>query len=79
MITRKVGARGQVTIPKQIREKENLKEGDKVRFREEDGEVVLMKVYSKEELKKAYTERAEEDRKLAEEWSRASTEANKHI
>jgi antitoxin PrlF len=37
----KVTVRGQITIPKEIRKKLNIKDGDKVVFLEEDGKVVI--------------------------------------
>jgi AbrB family looped-hinge helix DNA binding protein len=37
----KITAKGQITIPIQIRKKLNLKEGDKVIFIEENGRVVM--------------------------------------
>ncbi|MDY6761765.1 MAG: AbrB/MazE/SpoVT family DNA-binding domain-containing protein [Candidatus Nanohaloarchaea archaeon] len=40
----KVGARGQVTIPKEIREEEGLEPGDNVIFIQEDGVIVMEKL-----------------------------------
>lgn len=40
----KVGSRGQVTIPKEIREKEDLEPGDYVAIEEEDGKVSIEKL-----------------------------------
>ncbi|AAM24316.1 MAG: stationary/sporulation gene expression regulator [Caldanaerobacter subterraneus] len=37
----KVTTRGQITIPKEIRKKLNLKEGDKVVFIEENGKIII--------------------------------------
>lgn len=39
----RVSAKGQVTVPKAIRERLNLREGDRVAFVEENGQVVLTK------------------------------------
>ncbi|MEM3873985.1 MAG: AbrB/MazE/SpoVT family DNA-binding domain-containing protein [Candidatus Bathyarchaeia archaeon] len=39
----KIGARGQITIPKKAREKFNLKTGDIVIFVEEEGKLVIKK------------------------------------
>lgn len=39
----RIASKGQVTIPRQFREKLNLKEGDRVLFEEKDGEVVVRK------------------------------------
>ncbi len=40
----KVSTRGQVAVPKAIREKLSIKEGDTVLFEEKDGEVYIRKV-----------------------------------
>jgi len=40
----KVSSRGQVAVPKAIREKMSIKEGDTVLFEERDGEVYIRKV-----------------------------------
>ena len=37
----RISSKGQITIPKEVRKKLNLKEGDKVLFVEEDGKVVI--------------------------------------
>lgn len=42
MITAKVGRRGQITIPKDVRERLGLKEGHRVGFAELDGKTVLI-------------------------------------
>ncbi|MFW5902849.1 MAG: AbrB/MazE/SpoVT family DNA-binding domain-containing protein [archaeon] len=79
MITRKIGARGQITIPKQIREKKNIKKGDEFEVREEEDKLVLKKKVDKEELAEGYRRTAERDRKIAEEWSQVSKETNKYL
>lgn len=38
----KLMAKGQVTIPKEVRTKLNLKEGDKVLFMEKDGNIIIL-------------------------------------
>ena len=40
----KVSARGQVAVPKAIREKLSIKEGDTLLFEERDGEIYIRKV-----------------------------------
>jgi len=37
----RISSKGQITIPKEVRKKLNLKEGDKVLFVEENGKVVI--------------------------------------
>ena len=39
----KVSANGQVTVPVEIRRKLHLKEGDKLLFIEQDGEIIIRK------------------------------------
>ena len=39
----RISSKGQVTIPKAIRERLNLEEGDKVAFIEENGKIVISK------------------------------------
>lgn len=72
---RKLGERGQVTIPKEIREKKGLKGGDKVEIEDKDGSIVIRKKEENEEMKKGYQEMAERDKKISEEMIKASKEA----
>jgi len=75
-VTRKVGERGQVTIPKDIREKEGIRSGDEVEFHDEDGEVTIEKKEDLEErLKEGYKAMAEKSREMSEEMLNASSEA----
>lgn len=77
---RKIGERGQVTIPKDIREKENIVGGDRVEFVNEDGEIRIRKKEDlNEKLRDAYTESDERDEEIAEEWKHVSKEANKGV
>jgi AbrB family looped-hinge helix DNA binding protein len=39
-----VTSRGQVTIPQNVREKERIKEGDKILVRDVDGYIVMKKI-----------------------------------
>ncbi len=41
MITSKIGRRGQITLPRMIRQWLDLKEGDRVAFVKRDDEIVL--------------------------------------
>ncbi len=72
---RKVGKRGQITIPKEIREKENIDGGDKVEVVDREGEIVIKKVDRTEELKEAYQNMAEQSKEISEEMLTASKEA----
>lgn len=72
---RKVGKRGQVTIPKDIRDKEGIKGGDKVEIRQEDGSIVIRKEENKEKLKEGYQKMGEQDKTISDEMITASEEA----
>lgn len=72
---RKVGERGQVTIPKEIRDKQGIKGGDQVEIKEEDGSVIIKKENNKEKLKEGYQKMANRDKKISEEMIAASKEA----
>ncbi len=78
-----VGERGQITIPKIIREKENLKKKDKVIVKIEDGKIVVEKALSKKEKEKllieGYKKMAKQDLKIEEGWKYASKEADKML
>jgi AbrB family looped-hinge helix DNA binding protein len=75
-VTRKVGERGQVTIPKDIRERENIQSGDEVEFHDENGELRIEKKENLEErLKEGYKAMAEKSREMSEEMLKASSEA----
>ena len=58
----RVSSKGQVTIPVEIREKLDLKEGDKVLFAEKDGNIVLLNA-SLVALKEIQKNMAEESEK----------------
>ena len=72
---RKVGKRGQITIPKSIREKEDIKGGDKVKVIEKDGKIIIKQIDRTEELKEAYQEMAKQSEEISEEMLTASKEA----
>ena len=72
---RKVGDRGQVTIPKEIREKEGISGGDEVIVRDEDGLIVIEKEDLTEELAEGYRKMGTRDKKISEEVLQASREA----
>ncbi len=78
-----VGERGQITIPKSIREKEGIKAKDRVIVKIENDKIVVEKPLSKKKkeelMKEYYLEFAEESRKTAEEWKYASKEADRFL
>ena len=78
-----VGERGQITIPKLIREKEGLKKKDKVIVKIEDERIVVEKKLSKKEKEKlmieGYKKMAKLDAEIEEEWKYVSTEADEML
>ncbi|WP_227380637.1 AbrB/MazE/SpoVT family DNA-binding domain-containing protein [Haladaptatus halobius] len=75
---RRVGDRGQVTIPKWIREQENIHGGDEVVVERDNGQIVIRKADSvdDDDLAQAYRDHAEEARRINDEWEGVSSEAN---
>lgn len=77
---RKIGERGQVTIPKEIRVQFGLRSGEEVIFTvDEDGVIQLRNADNDEELAAAYQRTAERDRELNAEWEHVSTEATAEV
>ncbi|MFH1751730.1 MAG: AbrB/MazE/SpoVT family DNA-binding domain-containing protein [archaeon] len=74
-----LGERGQITIPKTIRELKGFKPRAKLIVKIENGKVVVEKEMSKKEkeklMKEYYVKYAKENEKLAEEMIVADTEA----
>lgn len=77
--TRKVGDRGQVTIPKELREDLDIHGGDEVVVHEEDGRIVIESPVTRSDLAEGYRRRSDELRRLAEEMDAASTEADETL
>ena len=75
-----VGERGQVTIPKDIRDKEGIKPKDKVIVKIEDDKVVVEKALSKKQkealMAEGYKKMAKADKEIEEEWKYVSKEAD---
>ncbi|MFH1246884.1 MAG: AbrB/MazE/SpoVT family DNA-binding domain-containing protein [Candidatus Micrarchaeota archaeon] len=78
-----VGERGQITIPKAIREKEGLKAQDRVVVKIENDRIVVEKTLSKQAKEKlmaeGYKKLAWLDKEIEEEWKYASKEADAMI
>lgn len=77
--TRKVGERGQVTIPKELRERHGIEAGDEVVFVEREEVISLVSPTDEDRLAKAYRKHAERSRQLAAEMAVASSEANEPL
>lgn len=76
---RKVGDRGQVTLPKRLRDAFDIHGGDEVTIREDGDRIVIEKPTSREELAEGYRRRADRHRELADETAAVSREANGHL
>jgi len=74
--TRKVGDRGQITLPKKFREAFGIRGGDEVVVRESDGQIVVEKPVTSEDLAEGYRHRAEQMADLADELDGVSAEAD---
>jgi AbrB family looped-hinge helix DNA binding protein len=77
--TRTVGERGQVTIPKEIRERLGIMGGDEIVVREEDGRVIIEQHTVRERLAEGYRNRAARDRRLDREMADVSAEADETL
>jgi len=62
--TRIVGERGQVTIPKELRERFGIRGGDEVVVRAEDDKIVIAQRTLDDRLEEGYRECSERDRLL---------------
>jgi len=76
---RKVGDRGQVTIPKELRDRRGIEGGDEVTFVADDGEIVIKPPADEERLAEGYRKRAGRSRRLAAEMEDASAEATDRL
>ncbi|MFC6757813.1 MULTISPECIES: AbrB/MazE/SpoVT family DNA-binding domain-containing protein [Haloarcula] len=76
---RKIGERGQVTLPKELREKLGIHGGDEVLVHEEDGKIIIERPLSREELAEGYRRRAAESEAIAEEMDSVSREADEYL
>lgn len=76
---RKVGERGQVTIPKEIREEWGIKGGDEIEFTEQGDFIVIQPPTDEEYLAEGYKQRAERSKRLAGEMEVASSEATDRL
>jgi len=76
---RKIGERGQITIPKELRERHGLQSGEEISFIEADDEIILKPPTDEERLAEGYRKYADRSRALAEEMENVSTEATDRL
>lgn len=76
---RTVGSRGQITIPKELRDAFGIQGGDDVTVREADGKIIIEPAPSRDELAEGYRRRADRHRELADELAGVSREANRAL
>ena len=76
---RKVGDRGQVTIPKELRDRRGIEGGDEIEFVEVNDEILIKPPTDEERLAEGYRERAERSRELAEKMEETSKEATERL
>lgn len=77
--TRRVGDRGQVTLPKELREEFDISGGDEVEIRKESGRIVIERPITREDIAAGYRARTEQFRDLHEEMDGVSREADAHL
>ncbi|TQQ81108.1 AbrB/MazE/SpoVT family DNA-binding domain-containing protein [Halonotius terrestris] len=77
--TRKVGDRGQVTIPKELRDRRGIEGGDEIEFVELDDKILLKPPTDTERLAEGYRKRADRSRRLTEEMEETSSEATERL
>lgn len=76
---RRVGERGQVTIPKAFRERFGIRGGDDVVIRADGDRLVIEPPVTREELAEGYRRRAERARERVDELAGVSREADAHL
>lgn len=78
-----VGERGQITIPKSIRQKEGLEPKDRVIVKIEDDRIVIEKTQSKNQKKaqliEGYKKMAQRGLEIEDEWKHSSKEADEML
>lgn len=77
--TRTVGERGQVTIPKRLRDRFGIEGGDEVVVRERDGRIVIETPATADELAEGYRRRAAAMADLEDSMADVSREADEGL
>jgi AbrB family looped-hinge helix DNA binding protein len=76
---RRVGERGQVTLPKELREEFGISGGDEVEIRKEAGKIVIERPITRDDIAAGYRARAEQLREVHEEMDGVSREADEYL
>ncbi len=76
---RRVGERGQVTLPKELREEFGISGGDEVKIRKESGKIVIERPVTRDDIAAGYRARADQLRELHEEMDGVSREADEYL
>jgi AbrB family looped-hinge helix DNA binding protein len=76
---RRVGERGQVTLPKELREEFGISGGDEVEIHKDAGKIVIEKPVTRDDIAAGYRARAKQCRELNEELDGVSREANHYL
>ena len=76
---RRVGERGQVTLPKNLREEFDISGGDEVAIRKESGKIIIEKPVTRDDLAAGYRARADLHQELDDEMVGVSQEANEYL
>jgi len=76
---RRVGDRGQVTLPKALRDEFDISGGDEVEIRKESGKIIIEKPVTQEDMAAGYRTRVEQFRKLDDEMTGVSKEADEYL
>ncbi|WP_222913747.1 AbrB/MazE/SpoVT family DNA-binding domain-containing protein [Natrinema sp. SYSU A 869] len=76
---RRVGDRGQITLPKELREEFDISGGGEIEIRKESGKIVIEKPITQDDLAAGYRARADQLRDLHEEMDSVSQEADEYL
>ena len=76
---RRVGDRGQVTLPKALRDEFDISGGDEVAIRKESGKIIIEKPVTREDMAAGYRARADQLRELDDEMAGVSQEADEYL